>query len=96
MATTVTVMPETSGRVESQEGKPAVTGDQADPHRTGSCDYSSTPTGSYLRVGRRRMTPRLELRMKSTKYVNFRHVETRVRIDDGTSACVVFSFDCRR
>ncbi len=47
-------------RLEDQEGKPTVAGNEPELH-------SSATSSSVRRAGRRRITPRRELRMKSTR-----------------------------
>ena len=48
--------------LEDQKGEASVAGNQAYAH-----DYSSASASSALRVARRRMTPRCDVRMKSTR-----------------------------
>ena len=77
------VMPERARRLEHEEGKAAVAGDDTKPHgRVRMRDapgllrdpgaaphlYSSATISSARRVARRRITPRCELRMNSTRY----------------------------
>ncbi len=54
------LVPLGASRLEDEERKPAVAGDEPELH-------SSATSSSVRRAGRRRITPRRELRMKSTR-----------------------------
>ena len=76
------LIPLRAGRVEDEKREPAVAGDDASASFDG-CDYfgnahpqvSTRPAtiSSVRRVGRRRMTPRCELRMNCTRYATSGH-----------------------
>ena len=57
--------------------------------------YSSASTSSARRVARRRITPRSDVRMKSTTNCTSAQASVRSR-SIWRSALVVFSFDCSR
>ncbi len=77
--------------VEDEKRKAPVPRDQAEAHRR----YSSASTSSARRVARRRITPRWDVRTKSTRYWTSSHESDR-SCSMRRSALLVFSFDCSR
>src|SRR5207249_4580137 len=79
-------VPRTTGRLEDQKWEPTVARDQSEVH------HSSTSASSARRDARRRMTPREEERMNSTRYCTSGQLSVR-SCSICCSARVVFSFD---
>ena len=91
------VVPRAARGVEHEEGKAAVSGDQAKAHDKAALQSAIRRRRLLRRArdGRRRMTPRCEVRMKSTRYWTSAQASER-SCSICCSARVVFSFDCSR